>query len=66
MEQTKNTVRLITIIKKSDDKKILEAATVDSLEINFYNTSIDLEFIKDDISYTMHIKNSNDYKIIIE
>ena len=65
MEQPK-TIRLITITRKSDNINILNAQAVDSLEINFYSDRVDVEFIKDDISYSMNIKEASNYKIIIE
>ena len=65
MEKTV-TIRLITIIRKSDQVRILDAQSVDSLEINFYSDSVDIDFIKDDINYTMNIKEASNYKIIIE
>ena len=65
MEQQK-TIRLITITRKSDNINILNAQAVDSLEINFYSDRVDIEFIKDDINYTMNIKEASNYKIIIE
>ena len=65
MEQPK-TIRLITITRKSDNINILNAQAVDSLEINFYSDRVDIEFIKDDISYSMNIKEASNYKIIIE
>ena len=65
MEQTKS-IRLITITRKSDKMNILNAQAVDSLEINFYSDRVDIEFIKDDISYTMNIKEASNYRIIIE
>ena len=65
MEQSK-TIRLITITRKSDNVNILNAQAVDSLEINFYSDRVDIEFIKDDISYSMNIKEASNYKIIIE
>ncbi len=60
------TIRLITIIRKSDQVRILDAQSVDSLEINFYSDRVDIDFIKDDINYTMNIKEASNYKIIIE
>lgn len=60
------TIRLITIIRKSDQVRILDAQSVDSLEINFYSDRVDIDFIKDDINYSMNIKESSNYKIIIE
>lgn len=65
MEQSK-TIRKITITRKNDNVNILNAQSVDSLEINFYSDRVDIEFIKDDISYTMNIKEASNYKIIIE
>lgn len=65
MGQSK-TIRLITIIRKNDQVRILDAQSVDSLEINFYSDRVDVEFIKDDISYNMNIKEASNYKIIIE
>ena len=65
MEQSK-TIRLITITRKSDNINILNAQAVNSLEINFYSDRVDIEFIKDDISYSMNIKEASNYKIIIE
>ena len=65
MEQQK-TIRLITITRKTDNINILNAQAVDSLEINFYSDRVDIEFIKDDINYTMNIKEASNYKIIIE
>lgn len=65
MEQQK-TIRLITITRKSDNINILNAQAVDSLEINFYSDRVDIDFIKDDINYTMNIKEASNYKIIIE
>ena len=65
MENNKS-IRLITVIRKSDNIKILDAACVDSLEINFYSERIDLEFEKDSINYTMNIKEASNFKIIIE
>ena len=59
-------IRKITIIRKTDDTKILDAARVEELEINFYDSSIDIEFKKENISYNMSIKNPLDSKIIIE
>ncbi len=64
--ETVKTIRLITVIRKSDNIKILDAASVDSLEINFYSDRIDLEFEKDSINYTMNIKEASNFKIIIE
>ena len=60
------TIRLITIIRKSDQVRILDAQSVDSLEINFYSDRVDIDFVKDDINYTMNIKEASNYKIIIE
>lgn len=65
MEQVK-TIRKITITRKNDNINILNAQSVDSLEINFYSDRVDIEFIKDDINYTMNIKEASNYKIIIE
>ena len=65
MEQSK-IIRKITITRKNDNINILNAQSVDSLEINFYSDRVDIEFIKDDISYTMNIKEASNYKIIIE
>lgn len=65
MEKT-STVRIITIIRKSDQKRILEAATVEALEINFYDSYIELDFKKENINYNMSIKEPQDFKIIIE
>ena len=66
MAETVKTIRLITIIRKSDNIKILDAACVDSLSIEFYTDRIDLEFEKDSIIYNMHIKEASNFKIIIE
>lgn len=60
------TIRKITITRKNDNIIILNAQSVDSLEINFYSDRVDIEFIKDDINYTMNIKEASNYKIIIE
>ena len=65
MEQLK-TIRKITITRKSDNVNILNAQSVDSLEINFYSDRVDIEFIKEEINYTMNIKEASNYKIIIE
>ena len=65
MEQSK-IIRKITITRKNDNINILNAQSVDSLEINFYCDRVDIEFIKDDINYTMNIKEASNYKIIIE
>ena len=47
--------------------RILDAQSVDSLEgINFYSDRVDIDFVKDDINYTMNIKEASNYKIIIE
>ena len=61
-----STIRKITIIKKEEDQKILDAQAVEALEINFYDSYIELAFKKDSIEYTMSIKEANNYKIIIE
>ena len=64
--EDKKIIRNITVTRKSDQVNILNAMSVDSLEINFYSDRVDIDFTKDDISYTMNIKNALDYKIIIE